>query len=90
MFDAARAVLLLSDAPVGADVGRTHSGLIGAFGQHLVRDGTVSREIGRLLNRAHETRLLADYNGDSVEIGDARAMVEHAEAFVATMRKIFK
>ena len=35
MFDAARAALLASGAPVAPDIGRTHSGLIGAFSHHL-------------------------------------------------------
>lgn len=55
MFDAARAALLASGAP---DIGRTHSGLIGAFGNFLVKNGPISKEVGRLLNRAHEIRLL--------------------------------
>ncbi|WXK24767.1 HEPN domain-containing protein (plasmid) [Mycetohabitans endofungorum] len=37
MFDAARAALLASGAPVEPDVGRTHSGLIWAFGNYLVK-----------------------------------------------------
>jgi len=89
MFDAARAALLASGAPVEPDIGRTHSGLIGAFGNFLVKNGLVSKEVGRLLNRAHEIRLVADYNGDSVEPTDAQEMVEQAETFVAAMRAEF-
>jgi uncharacterized protein (UPF0332 family) len=89
MFDAARAALLASDALVTPDIGRSHSGLIGAFGNFLVKNGPISREIGRLLNRAHEIRLVADYNGDSIEPGEAKEMVEQAETFVATMRSVF-
>lgn len=89
MFDAARAALLASGAPVEPDIGRTHSGLIGAFGNFLVKNGPVSKEVGRLLNRAHEIRLVADYNGDSVEPADALEMVEQAEIFVAAMRAEF-
>jgi uncharacterized protein (UPF0332 family) len=89
MFDAARAALLASGAPVEPDIGRTHSGLIGAFGNFLVKNGPVSKEMGRLLNRAHEIRLVADYNGDSVEPADAKEMVEQAETFVAAMRTEF-
>lgn len=89
MFDAARAALLASGAPVEPDIGRTHSGLIGAFGNFLVKNGPVSKEVGRLLNRAHEIRLVADYNGDSVEPADAKEMVEQAETFVAAMRAEF-
>lgn len=89
MFDAARAALLASGAPVEPNIGRTHSGLIGAFGAFLVKNGPVSKEVGRLLNRAHEIRLTADYYNDSVEPSDAREMVEQAESFVAAMRAEF-
>ncbi|WP_298220507.1 HEPN domain-containing protein [Halothiobacillus sp.] len=89
MFDAARAALLASGAPVEPDVGRTHSGLIGAFGNHLVKNGPISKEVGRLLNRAHEIRLVADYNGNSVESDDAREMVKQAEIFVSVIRTEF-
>jgi uncharacterized protein (UPF0332 family) len=90
MFDAARAALLASGAPIEPDsIGRTHSGLIGAFGNCLVRNGPVPKEIGRLLNRAHEVRLVADYNGNSVESADAMEMVKQAEIFVAAMRAQF-
>ncbi|MFC3853617.1 HEPN domain-containing protein [Salinispirillum marinum] len=45
IFDASRAALLASGAPVGADIGRTHSGLIGAFGIFLFKNGPVSKEV---------------------------------------------
>lgn len=89
MFDAARAALLTSGAPVQPDIGRTHSGLITAFSQHLVKNGPIAKEMGRLLKRAEETRLIADYKGDSVELADAREMVEQAETFVEAMRSQF-
>jgi uncharacterized protein (UPF0332 family) len=86
MFDAARAALIASGASVEPDIGKTHSGLISAFGNHLVKNGPVSRELGRILNRAQEIRQVADYKGDSVELIDAQEMVSQAEAFVAAMR----
>lgn len=49
MFDAARAALLASGAPVKPDIGKTHSGLINAFSEHLIKNGPVSKELGRLL-----------------------------------------
>lgn len=85
MFDAARAALLASGVPVGLEIARTHSGLIGAFGKFLVKSGAVSKDMGRLLNRAHEIRRLADYDEDSVELADARELVEQAATFVAAM-----
>ncbi len=89
MFDAARAALLISGAPVETDIGRTHSGLIGAFGSHLVKNGFVSKDMGRLLNRAHEIRQIADYTGDCVETTDAHELVVQAKTFVTAMRAEF-
>jgi len=89
IFDAARAALLASGASVKPDIGKTHSGLINAFSEHLIKNGPVSKEMGRLLKRAEEIRLVADYKGDSVELADAREMVEQAETFVAALRLQF-
>ena len=89
MFDAARAALLAFGAPVRPDIGKTHGGLISAFSNHLIKHGPVSKEMGRLLNRAEEIRLVADYKGDSVEWVDARELVEQAETFVAAVRDEF-
>lgn len=83
IFDAARAALLASGVATTQDFIRTHSGLIGAFGQSLVKSGRVPRELGRLLNRAHEIRLIADYQGDVLEQDEATDMVKHAETFLA-------
>lgn len=86
MFDSARAALLVSNAPVPPEIGKTHGGLMTAFSQHLVKNGPIPKEIGRLLKRAEEIRLVADYKGDSVELADAREMVEQAERFVEAIR----
>ena len=88
MFDAARAALLAARVGVSGGVGKTHSGLIAAFGEHLVKKGTVPKDIGRLLKRAEEVRLVADYRADSVELDDAREMVEQAKLFVESMQAL--
>ncbi len=85
MFDAARAALLAS----GFDVGKTHKGVLNAFSDRLVRNGPLPKELGRLLKRAETFRYVADYEGDPVELSDAREMVEQAAAFVAAMRAAF-
>ena len=83
------AALLASDAPVAPDIGRTYSGLIGAFSNHLVKNGPVSKEMGRLLNRALEIRQVADDKGDSVELMNAQEIVAQAVTFIATLRAEF-
>lgn len=90
MFDAARAALLVSGAPVRPDIGKTHSGLINAFSEHLIKNGPVPKEMGRLLKRAEEIRLVADYKSDSVELSDTQEMVEQAEVFVAALKAEFQ
>jgi hypothetical protein len=71
------------------DLGKTHAGLIAAFGLQLVKNGPITKELGRLLKRAEEIRLVADYKGDSVELEDAREMVGQAAIFVDAMRTEF-
>lgn len=90
MFDAARAALLASSAPVRPDIGKTHSGLISTFSEHLIKNGPVSKEMGRLLKRAEEIRLVADYKGDSVELSDAQEIVAQSEIFVAAMCSVLE
>lgn len=86
MFDAAWAALLTSGASVSSEMGKTHSGLIHAFSQHLVKTALVPKELGQSLARAHELRLVADYTGDQVQAIDARAAVERAEQFIAALK----
>lgn len=88
MFDAARAALLAAQLP-DLSTARTHSGLIAAFGKHLVKTGLVSTELGRSLNRAHEIRLMADYNGPAIEPTTAADLVRQAGVFVAAMQAAF-
>ncbi len=85
IFDAARAALLAS----GHEVGKTHQGVLNAFSDRLVKNGPLPKELGRLLKHAETFRYVADYQGDPVELGDAREMVTQAEAFVAAMRTAF-
>jgi len=55
MFDAARAALASEAEP---EATRTHNGLIAAFGLRLIKTGRLPKELGRMLNRAEEVRLL--------------------------------
>jgi uncharacterized protein (UPF0332 family) len=84
MFDAARAALASEAEP---EATRTHSGLIAAFGLRLIKTGRLPKELGRMLNRAEEVRLLADYTGGAVEPQDARELLSQAEVFVRAVRE---
>lgn len=83
MFDAARAVLLIS----GHDVGKTHKGVLNAFSDRFVRNGPMPRELGRLLKHAETYRYVADYEGQPVDLTDAQVIVSQAETFVSTMTR---
>lgn len=89
MFDAARAALLVSTAPMEPEVARTHGGLIAAFSLHLVKTGRVAVELGKALNRAEELRLAADYKGDVIDADTAGEAVRQAHTFVGAMLAAF-
>lgn len=82
MFDAARAALIASKAPVPPEIAKTHSGLISAFSLHLVKPNLFPIEMGRSLNKAEDLRLVADYKGDSISAEEAQWAVEAARAFI--------
>lgn len=88
MFDAAKAALLWSGAPVEPTVARTHSGLISAFSLHLVKMGHIAVEIGRSMNRVSEIRMIADYTGDEVTIDKAQSAITQADLFVGAIRTV--
>ena len=89
MFDAARAALIESGAPVQPEVGRTHGGLISAFSLHLVKTGQVPIEYGKALNKVAEIRLIADYTEDEVTAETAKWAVEQAVEFIEAMQRAF-
>lgn len=82
MFDAARAALIASNAPVPPEIAKTHSGLISAFSLHLVKPNLFPVELGRSLNKAEDLRLVADYKGDSIDAEEAIWVVQAARAFI--------
>ena len=90
MFDAARAALLSIDAPVPAEVVRTHSGLIAAFSLHLVKSGRMAIEHGRSLNKVEDLRLIADYRGDPVSLENAAWAFEQASSFLAAVQALLR
>ncbi len=89
MFDAARAALIASKAPVPPEIAKTHSGLIVAFSLHLVKPNLFPIDLGRSLNRAEDLRLVADYKGDSIDTEEAQWAVQQAQAFVDEVEKRF-
>jgi uncharacterized protein (UPF0332 family) len=88
MFDAARAVSLVTGVVDDLASIKTHNGLISAFSLHLVKTGLVSVELGKAINKVEVLRLLADYKGDEVELDKAQWALKQAQEFVEAMRLI--
>ena len=87
MFHAARAALVAVDA---TDMGgKTHSGVIAAFGRHLVKEGPLPVELGRSFNHVEHIRVIADYRDEAVGADDVSAAINQAETFVAAIRAKF-
>ena len=86
MFDAARAALLVIEAPVPAEVARTHNGLITAFSLHLVKPGLIAVEQGRSLNKVEDLRLIADYRDAPVSLENATWALQQAVDFLESIR----
>jgi uncharacterized protein (UPF0332 family) len=83
MFDGAMAALSWAGI---RDHHKTHGGLIGSFGLHLVRAGHLAPKFGRSFNRIQELRLTGDYLTIPVPLDNARSAVQEAAAFVDTIQ----
>lgn len=82
MHDAAKSALVYLYIS-GAEEIRTHSGLIAAFSQHLVKTGKVRGELGKMLSRAEQARLIADYSGVSIDGDKAKEHLANAKSFIS-------
>jgi uncharacterized protein (UPF0332 family) len=89
MYDAAHAALFAVGRELPDALIKTHHTLIGEFGKSLVLSGHIDAHFGRAFNRAHDIRLLADYNAEPPSIEDAKWLVEQADALLAAIKKKF-
>ncbi len=90
MFDAATAALVWAGAVTVQMLPKTHSGLISAFGLHLIQTGQLPAQLGRSFNHTHEFRLTADYLAEPVPADKAALATEEAEMFVAAIRELVR
>jgi uncharacterized protein (UPF0332 family) len=88
MLNAAQAALLSAGIPEDK-LPKTHSGLIAAFGQHVVKTGKVESEFGRSLNKTEGLRLRADYTGVEVDRATAEEALNDAERFAQSVERAF-
>ena len=88
MFDMAHAALIAAGVEMPERPIKTHNGLIGLFGQHLVRTNQLDSEHGIAFNKVQNFRLVADYEGGFVSIENAEWAVERAESFIAAIKAL--
>jgi uncharacterized protein (UPF0332 family) len=84
VLHAARALLF----SIGLEI-KTHSGLVSMLGEHFVRPGRLSPELGRLVSRMQRDREDADYaTGAVFTREEAGRMLADAETFLAEARRL--
>lgn len=82
MFFAAEAALLTRQLAFSS-----HKGVIAAFGEHFVKTGAFPASMGRDLARAHDKRLVGDYDAKpGITPESAAELVDAARAFVTRIR----
>lgn len=87
MFYAARAALLhIGQADRAA--GRTHGGMIAAFGEHLVKTGSIAVEHGRAFAQVADLRVAADYDVAEITAATAAKVVDRADGFVRAVGEL--
>lgn len=69
-----------------------HSGTQSAFGEFLVKPGSIEPEFGRIYTRARKTREDQDYDLDAAPLTaqDARQIVADAERFVERVERFLR
>jgi uncharacterized protein (UPF0332 family) len=68
-----------------------HSGVQSAFGESLIKTGTIEEEYGRIYTRLRKSREESDYS-DTMHISQelAQSRVDEAEKYVARLERYFK
>jgi uncharacterized protein (UPF0332 family) len=59
-----------------------HSGVVAAFGRHVVREGGLDDDVGRILRSLFEQRNNADYGEAAASREDAEYAIRDAQRFV--------
>jgi uncharacterized protein (UPF0332 family) len=84
VFHAARALLF----SVGIET-KTHRAVASLFGEHFVKTGKISTEMGRLVSRMQRDREDADYETGAVFTDvEAGEMIQDAESFLTAAAKL--
>jgi uncharacterized protein (UPF0332 family) len=66
----------------GLDVPKTHSGMIGEFSRHFVKNGPFGRDLGTTLGKLESLRAYADYTLEPTPRSKVEISLEAARHFV--------
>jgi hypothetical protein len=84
VFHAARALLFTAGIEP-----KSHRGLVALVGEHFVKPGRLSPELGRVLSRMQRDREDADYlSGAVFTPAETAEMLTRAEQFLAAVRRL--
>lgn len=90
MFDAAIAAMGWAGIDINKGQFKTHNGVVAAFSQNITKQGRVSVEMGRSLQRVQDLRQIADYLAEPVPFESAEIAVVSAKHFVSTINQLVK
>ena len=86
MFYAVQALLLTKSLSFSS-----HKGVITMFGEHFIKTGIFSKDMGREINRAFAKRQLGDYTHAFIISGDeAKQILENGKDFVVEISRYLK
>jgi uncharacterized protein (UPF0332 family) len=86
IFNAARAALWVSGKPERA-MAKTHSGMIAAFSEHLVKAGHIDVKHGSNFGSESKRRMLSDYGGGVLSADNAKEAIANATAFLSAVKQ---
>lgn len=89
IFEAAYAALCAAGVPLPQTPMKSNRGLVGLFGQHLVRTKKIDAKQGAALNQVVSLFLLANYEHRAVGLDKAARAVELTASFVAAIKATF-
>lgn len=83
MFDLARHTLRAVDPKLAA--AKKHSTIIARFSKHMVQEKGYPREVGRILRKVFDARLVGDYADTAPTSEQANEVIEAMERFFEVM-----
>jgi uncharacterized protein (UPF0332 family) len=86
MFYAAQAILYTKGLKA-----KSHAGVKSLFGEHIVKRGIISEELGKAFSRAFDLRQKSNYEIQiQLEVKDVEKLIKEAGEFINKIKEILK